>query len=129
MTRCIVIGSEARANDTAQLLTTSNVPSKGIADCGKEKRLEVVAVFCNDFSKNVLRFLHGLRGSLHPRVRIHALKDGNGQTGPTSRSLYEIKVDDVFCFNNMPPVTAARSIKTRWFPSEQVQTSKLGSRS
>ncbi len=139
MTRCIVIGSEVRAASTAQLLSTSNVPSRAIvqnpdhakliADCGKENGLEVVAVFCNDLPKNALAFLRGLREALSQRVKIHALKDGNGQTEPTSRSLHDIGVAEVFCFSNMSPVGAARSIKTRWFPSEEVQKLKPGTRS
>ena len=89
----------------------------------------MVAVFCNDFPRNVLAFFRNLRGSLNQSIRIHALKDGNGQTAPASHSLYELEVDEVFCYSNMPPINAARAIKTRWFPSERAQKPKLGTRS
>jgi len=132
MAKCIVIGSALHAGATARLLDTSDVPTraievkdhtKALAACKSEHELEVVAVFCTDFPSGCLNLLCKLRESLGPRVRIHALKDGNGGTEPTDDSLAAIRVDDVFSLASVRPVDAASSIKRKWFPRVNTTTS------
>ena len=128
MARCLIVGETNNARHTRKHLETSGVPTIAIAHharvdimtaCMREKKLEVVAVFCNDFPADYgSGLLVALRERLGSGVMLHVLmkvEEDEDEELLRATISEEARVDEFYFAPSFKPVDVAASIHRRWF--------------